>query len=133
MAFTGSDLPEPMELLDLEHQQSIQMLIIRYELGTTLIHPKTITPRQIRLYMIQNSLTEPPTAGTPISIRIPVLRVWGERLDAPSSAPYWDISSKTLQADLLPRLYAAAGAPLKVTLTANGVKPTKRYSVEVNP
>lgn len=123
-------LPEPMELLDLEHGNSIQLRIDRYDRGWTVIHPVRVTPRHIRLYMEQHGLTEPPAAGTPISVKIPVLRVYGERLDQTSPLSYWDITSKRLIADLGARLYATGGAPLIVTLTAVGVKPTKRYSVE---
>lgn len=124
------DLPEPMELLDLEHGNSIKLQIVKYDRGWTTIHPKTVTQRHIRLYMEQRGLTDPPAAGTPISVKIPVLRVYGQRLDEPSAVPYWDITSKRLIADLATRLYATGGAPLTVTLTAVGVKPTKRYSVE---
>lgn len=124
------ELAEPIELLDLEHGTAISLSIDRFEQGWTLIHPTAITPRHVRLHMQQNGLTAPPVPGTPISVRIPVLRVFGTRLDKPSSLRYWDITSKTLQADLLPRLYAYMGGVLTVTLTANGYKPTKRYSVE---
>lgn len=124
------ELPGPMELLDLEHGNSIQLAIDRYEQGVTTIHPRVITPRDVRIHMQQNGLTEPPVAGMPIYKVIPVLRVFGVRVDAPSPLHYWDISSLTLQADLLPRLVASAGTTLVVTLTANGYKPTKRYSVE---
>lgn len=130
MAFQGTELPEPYEFLDLEHGDSIQLMIQRHELGTALIHPTAITPRQVRLYMTQNGLTEPPAAGTPITVRIPVLRVWGARLDKSTDAPYWDISSKRLIADLVPRLNNNGGNPLTVVLTAVGYRPTKRYSVE---
>ena len=133
MAFEPPSLPEPIEYLDLEHQQSIVLEITKYDLGTTTIHPKVVTQRHVRTYMDQNGLTAPPVAGTPITVRIPTLRVYGKRLDAVSPLTYWDISSKRLIADLNPRLYAASGNPLTVTLTANGVKPTKTYSVEVHP
>ena len=124
------ELPEPIELLDLEHGNAISLAIDRFEMGQTLIHPTAITPRHVRLHMTQNNLTAPPAPGTPISVMIPVLRVFGTRTDKPSPLHYWDISSKTLQADLLPRLIANQGGVLTVTLTANGYKPTKRYSVE---
>lgn len=124
------NLAEPIELLDLEHGEAISLAIDRFEVGTTLIHPTAITPRHIRLHMTQFDLTAPPPAGTPISVQIPVLRVYGTRLDKPSPLHYWDISSKRLQADLTPRLYAHMGGVLVVTLTANGYKPTKTYSVE---
>jgi len=133
MAFEGVSLPEPIEYLDLEHQESIVLQITKYELGTTTIHPKVITPRHIRTHMEQNSLLSPPPPGTPITVRVPTLRVWGSRVDAASPMTYWDVSSKRLIADLTPRLYAAGGAPITVTLTAAGTKPTKRYSVEVWP
>jgi hypothetical protein len=130
IAAAPTDLPEPYEFLDLEHAGSITLNITSYELGTGLVHPTAITPRQIRLYMMQNGLSEPPSSGTPITIRIPVLRVHGHRIDKPSPLSYWDISSKRLQADLLPRLQTRAGGVLSVTITATGYKPTKVFSVE---
>jgi hypothetical protein len=130
IAAAPTDLPEPYEFLDLEHLGSITLNITSYELGTGIIHPTAITPRQVRLYMMQNSLAAPPVAGTPITIRIPVLRVHGQRIDKPSPLSYWDISSKRLQADLLPRLQTRAGGVLSVTITATGYKPTKVFSVE---
>jgi hypothetical protein len=125
-----SDLPEPYEFLDLEHHGSIALNITSYELGTGLIHPTAITPRHIRLYMMQNNLAAPPPPGTPITIRVPVLRVHGQRIDHPSPLSYWDVSSKRLQADLLPRLQTRAGGVLSVTITAIGHKPTRVFSVE---
>jgi hypothetical protein len=124
------ELPEPYEFLDLEHNDSIQLAITSSQLGTAPIHPTAITPRQVRLYMTQNGLTAPPEPGTPITVQIPVLRVFGRRLDQPSPLAYWDISSKRLQANLWPRLKAYEGGTLTVTITANGYKPTKVYSVE---
>lgn len=130
IAALPSDLAEPMEFLDLEHGNSMTLNLTSYELGTALIHPTAITPRHTRLHMMQNELSDPPTPGTPITVRIPVLRVFGQRIDRPSPLHYWDISSKRLQADLLPRLQTHAGGVLGVTITANGYKPTKVYSVE---
>lgn len=130
LAAQPSDLAEPYEFLDLEHGGSVTLNITSYQLGTGLIHPTAITPRQVRLYMLQNGLAEPPPAGTPITVRIPVLRVFGQRIDKPSPLSYWDISSKRLQADLLPRLQTRAGGVLSVTITASGYKPTKVFSVE---
>ena len=130
MVFVGPDLPEPMEFLDLEHGNTVQLTITKYELGTTTIHPTKITPRHIRIHMDQNSLTEAPVAGTPITVRIPVLRIWGTAGAGFGPSGYLDISAKTLIANLQPRLYANGGQPLTVQITANGYKPTKRYSVE---
>jgi hypothetical protein len=126
----STDLPEPMEYLDLEHGDSIVLSLTRSQMGTAAIHPTEITARHTRLHMEQNQLSAPPAPGTPITVRIPVLRVFGTRVDKPSPLSYWDISSKTLQADLSPRLKAYEGSILTVTITANGYKPTKRFSVE---
>lgn len=126
----SNELPGPYELLDLEHGASIMLTIHNFQQGWILIHPKNPSPRQIRLMMQQQKLTAPPAAGTPISIQIPALRLFGVRLDKSSSAPYWDISSLRLQANLVPRLQVAGGNPLTVTITADGYKPTKQFSVE---
>lgn len=124
------ELPGPYELLDLEHGNSITLSLTRGEMGEVAIHPKNITPRHIYLHMQQNDLSAPPPPGMPVTVRIPVLRVHGTRLDEPSPLNYWDISSKRLQANLLPRLKAHEGGILTVTITSNGYKPTKVYSVE---
>lgn len=130
MATDVRDLSEPFEFLDLEHGESISLAINHSEMGQAAIHPKQITPRHIRIHMDQNELNAPPVAGTPITVKVPVLRVHGIRLDAPSPLTYWDISSKRLQANLWPRLKSHEGTTLTVTITGNGVKPTKVYSVE---
>jgi hypothetical protein len=84
IAALPSDLQEPYEFLDLEHLGSITLNLTSYQLGTGLIHPTAITPRQVRLHMMQNGLSAPPVAGTPITVRIPVMRVFGQRVDQPS-------------------------------------------------
>lgn len=123
-------LAEPIEFLELEHGHSIQLAIASFQQGTVAIHPKQTTPRHVRLHMQQNQLAEVPAAGTPITVEIPVLRVFGNRLDAPSPLRYWDISSKRLQADLLPRLALHQGGVLTVKISALGAAPTKVFSVE---
>lgn len=123
-------LPEPMEFLDLAHGHSIQLRIDRYIDGVATIHPTAVTNRHRRIYMDQQGLTEPPARDTPIGLQVPVLRLYGTRLDRESPTKYFDVSAKTLQADLLPRLIAANGSSLVLTITAIGERPTKRFSVE---
>ena len=126
-----SILAEPYEYLDLLHGQLIRLQVARWEDGEAVIHPRHPTQRHVRQHMDQRQLTEVPAPGTPISVQTPVLRLWGTRLDEPSGAHYWDISSKTARADLLARLQHGTPLPTIVTLTANGVAPKKRYSIEV--
>ena len=123
-------LLEPFDFLDLEHSDSVTLSITSYLLDEAVIHPVHPSPRQISIYMAQNGLTAPPALGMPIGIKIPVLRVFGTRIDKPSSQTYWDISSKRLIADLTPVLARVRGTPTQFTLTANGYKPSKRYSIE---
>jgi hypothetical protein len=120
-----------MEFLDLAHGATATVRVESYLDGSAVIHPRTPTPNHVRQYMSQNGLTEPPQTGTPISVGIPVLRLYGARLDKPSPVKYLDISSKTLRADLLARFNAGLALPVLITLSANGHAPHKRYSVEV--
>jgi hypothetical protein len=146
-------LSEPFEYVDLAHSMSMTIQVTAFEDGSGLIHPSNPTPKHVRQHMDQNGLTEPPAANMPIGVQVPVLRLFGSRLDKASPSPYWDISSRTLQSQLLPLLDVQAGstpttalearklavsygkvplqAPLTIKITANGARPQKRYSVEV--
>jgi hypothetical protein len=124
-------LAEPYEYLDLHAGQRVVLRVDSYQDGTAIIHPRTITPRHVRIMMDQRQLTAPPAAGEPIANEVPVLRLFGARLDEASPASYWDTSSKTLRADLLARFQNGLNLPAIITLTANGHAPHKRYSVSV--
>jgi hypothetical protein len=130
MAFVGTELPEPIEFLELEHGHSIKLRIDSFEMGITKIHPAVVTGRHRRIHMEQQGLPAPVAADQPIWNEIAVLRVHGERLDATSPLRYWDISSKRLTAQLQPLLYAQAPNALTVTITASGSRPSKVFSVE---
>lgn len=123
-------LPEPMEFLDLHPGASIVLSIDRFEDGTSVIYPRKVTQRHRAIHMQQNGLTEPPSVAQPIGNEIPVLRLFGHRVDQPSPARYYDVSSKTLRADLLARLTVSNFFPVQFKLTAEGAAPQKRYSVE---
>ena len=124
-------LPEPLEFIDLAPGTSMTIVVTGWQDGSAVIHPGTVTSRHISIHMQQNGLSEPPTAGTPIRNEVPVLRLIGKRVDETSIASYFDISSKTLRADLLARLTAGLALPATIQLTANGQRPRKRYSVEM--
>lgn len=126
-------LPEPYEFLELAPGSSAVINVTGYQDGSAEINPSEVSNRHLRIYMSQKSLSEPPPSGTPISIEVPVLRLFGQREDKPSPTNYWDVSSKTLRADLLARFSTGLSLPAVIKLTANGAKPFKRYSVEVLP
>lgn len=123
-------LPEPYEFLDLGHNESAKLRISKWQLGEAKIAPTNPTNRQRALYMEQQQLTEPPAPGHPIVLTIPVLRVWMKRIDRPSPVAYYDISSKHLQASLLPLLQTPGFQARVFTITGNGTRPMKRYSLE---
>jgi|SRR5579875_989168 len=125
-------LAEPNEFLDLAHGDAIRIRVSKYEEGEAQISPRSPSPRQIHQYMEEQGLTSPPAPGAPIKIKVPVLRIWITRLDKPSHVPYYDISSKILQAALLPLLRSGAYKRQTYTITAEGTKPLKRYSLEVS-
>lgn len=124
-------LAEPYEFVDLNHLTSMTIRVESYLDGSVVIHPRNPTPRHKRIMMDQRAMTAPPLPGEPISVEVPALRLVGQRLDSASAAPYWDVSSKTLRADLLARFTTGQGLPATLRLTANGHAPHKRYSVEV--
>jgi hypothetical protein len=125
-------LAGPMEFLDLHDGEQLDLQVMRWEEGTTVIHPTRITPRHVRIHMDQRQLTTPPMQGEPVANEIPVLRLWGYRLNPMSEFKYWDTSSKTLQADLVARFNAGLQLPAVITLSAHGKAPQKRYSVSVS-
>lgn len=124
-------LEGPMEYVDLMPGASMTLRIDTLVDGESIIHPVVVTPRHRRMHMDQRGLTEPPAPGAPIDVQVPTLRLLGQRLDEPSPAKYFDVSSKTLRADLLSRFPQGNYLPATIRLTANGAKPQKRYSVEV--
>jgi len=124
-------LPEPYELVDLNHLTSMDLLIKSWLDGSMVIHPRNPTARHKRIMMDQRSMAAPPVPGEPVSVEVPMLRLVGKRLDEASSSPYWDVTSKTLRADLLQRFASGLRLPIVIRLTANGHAPKKRYSVEV--
>jgi len=122
-------LDGPMEFLDLEHGHSVTLQVSSFLEGETVIAPRNPTQAQRAQFMQENGMTDPPGVGHPITVTIPVVRLFGTRLDEPDLRPYWDISSKTLIAQLTPQLRAGTHTYRQFTITANGVKPKKRYSL----
>jgi hypothetical protein len=123
-------LPDPCDFVDLNEGERMTLSIDRWEDGSTIIHPNHPSPRHVRQHMEQRNLEAPPAPGTPISVEIPVLRLYGQRVDQTSPCRYFDVTSKRLRADLLARLTNRENMPLVVTISASGMRPRKRYSVE---
>ena len=102
-------LKEPFELLDLKDGEALTFAIDSYEEGDAIIHPRY--------------------PGAPAEKRIPVMRLHLPAEYKLMGAPYWDVTSKTLQAQLRPLLKQLIESKRELTVTAHGRAPAKRYSV----
>ena len=104
-------LPEPAEILDLADGATITLMIISWEEGKLLIHPKY--------------------PGAPEEQIINVLRLHLKPGIKTTVPYYWDVTSKTLIAGMKPYLTKPGFDKLKYTITAHGVRPTKRFTLTV--
>jgi len=102
-------LPGPYEILDLQDRESRTFSVERWEQGRVTIK----------------------TDEAPEGKEVEVCRIWVQRGDKPTGAPYWDITSKTLCVQILPLLMDPVQVRRRFTVTAHGVRPRKRFSLEV--
>jgi hypothetical protein len=103
-------LPEPYEFLELADKSSIRLRIQSYDYGLALIKPKY--------------------PGAPAQKEIKVLRFHMDRKDKPTAPHYWDFTASTAIASILPMLRANYHKTKVLVLTAQGVAPKKRFTVD---
>ena len=106
-----AELPGPYEILELRDGESITLRVRDWRLGVMRIRPRTI-----------------PGAGEKI---IKVLRLYLPREVKPVGPDYYDITSQTLIYQLLPFLERPDFRTKTFKITAYGVAPRKRFTVEV--
>lgn len=104
-------LKEPFEILELADGTSLTLKIVSREEGETVIHPRY--------------------PGAPAEKRIPVMRLHVDPEYKPVGPPYWDVTSKTLQAQFRPLLPGIIERGAEVVITAHGSGPAKRFSLVV--
>jgi len=104
-------LSEPFEFLELADGTSLTLAIRSVDWGEAVIHPRY--------------------AGAPEEKRIPVLRLHLMPGYKPTGVEYWDLTSKTLQAQLKPLLRTLMETSKEFTITAHGEGPQKRFSLRV--
>jgi hypothetical protein len=102
-------LAEPMEILEIGDGTSVPLRILRWEKEDAIIRP----------------------AHAPQGKAIPVLRVHVRPEDKASSPFYWDITGKGAVALLMPYLQQPGYEKKTFVLSAVGVAPKKRFSLEV--
>ena len=105
------ELPGPFEILELRDGQSIVLRVVDWRLGLMKIHPRF--------------------AGAPAEKVIKVLRLYVPRDVKPVGPDYWDITAQTLIYQLLPFLQDPRFRERTFKITAYGVAPRKRFTVEV--
>ena len=103
-------LPEPYELMDLQDREAVTFRVVKYEEGEIPIK----------------------TQDEPEGKVVHACRVHVPREDKPVGLPYYDITSKTLCAQILPFLGDPVQVKRRFTVTAHGVRPRKRFTLEVS-
>lgn len=104
-------ISEPFELLELRDGESVRLKVRDYEFGEMVIHPRY--------------------TGAPGEKRVPVLRLYVPAEYKPRGVPYWDVTAKTLQAQLKPLLPELKASGKEFIISAFGHAPSKRFSVRI--
>jgi hypothetical protein len=104
-------LEPPAEILELGDRQIVEFHVLKYQLGDMKIKPRY--------------------PGAPQEKVVRTLRLWVPPEDKPVGVPYWDITSQTLIAQLVPLLDQAIKEKKKIRIQAFGVAPSKRFTVTV--
>lgn len=105
------ELPGPYEILELRDKESITLKIRDWRLGIMKIKPRY--------------------EGAPPEKIVKVLRLYVPREIKPAGTDYYDITSQTLIYQLLPFLQTPDFRTKTFKITAIGVAPRKRFTVEV--
>jgi len=103
----------PYEILDLPDRGVARLRIVAWEQGTMVITPKY--------------------PGAPSEKEIPVLRAHLASGVKPYPPMYYDITSKTLQAQLVPLLMERGYERYEYVITKYGVAPRARFTLERVP
>jgi len=106
-------LQGPYELLDLPDRGSVRLRVTFWERGTILIHPRY--------------------AGAPSEKRVDALRVHVAPGVKEYPPMYYDVTSKTLMAQLLPLLMERGQELYEYRVTKYGVAPMARFTLERVP
>lgn len=111
MAKEVKPLEGPYEIFELVHNETRELQITNWQLGEVTIYP----------------------AHKPAGKTINALRVWVPEETKDNFPYYWDITSKTLVAQMLPQLKQPGYKDKKFVITKFGVAPKARFSLEVRP
>lgn len=102
-----AELKGPMELLDLADGESVEFSISRWEQGEIRIETRLEPEGKV----------------------VPCLRLFVPAEDKPMGAPWWDVTSRTLQARLEPVVAQLVASRRRIRVIKHGVAPTARHEV----
>jgi hypothetical protein len=111
MAEQVKELPGPYEILELVDGESRELVITGFVVGSMVIRPP----------------------HAPNGKQITAVRVMVPKQIKPLPPYYWDITSQTLVAQVLPYLQAGGYVGKKFTIKKFGVAPKARFTLEVRP
>lgn len=103
-------LPGPYELLELQDGESVDLRVRSWQRGTMIIHPKY--------------------PGAPAEKEIEVLRVHMQEGSKQYPPMYYDITSKTLNAQLLPFLLEPGFEAWSFRVTKHGIGVRARFTLQ---
>lgn len=97
--------------------------------------PKDTGGPRFTIYAWSKGVVQFTPKGSLAPVVRPVTRIWIRRLDKPSPAPYYDLSSQVLQAQLAGYLETNNFAGRVFSIRVSGRKPMKQFglNVEVAP
>jgi len=101
-------LEAPIELLDLADGESVELSVWRVLKGEVRIETRLEPEGKV----------------------VPTWRIWVPAADKPLGAPYYDVTSRTLQARLEPVLDDLVRTHRRIKITKYGVAPTARHQVD---
>ena len=108
---TLDPMPEPFEILELQDGQEIELRVLSWSLGRAKITPRDERPDK----------------------EIQVLRVLVSTDAKPTLPPYWDITSKHLEAGLLGHLEQAGFQDKIFKIKRFGLGAKARFTLDVRP
>ncbi len=127
------ELPRPYEILELADGQSARLRIRGWSEGTMRIFPADWEARiqaDLRRGAIDQAEAERRRRD---GKEIGGLRIVIPAEDKPAGPAWWDLTGTTLIAQLQPYLAAPGYRDKVFRITAHGVAPKKRFSLEVIP
>jgi hypothetical protein len=102
-------LPGPYEILELEDGETLDTKVLRWELGEVTIHP----------------------AAQPAGKLILALRIHVPETSKEYFPFYWDVTSQTLIAQIMPFLRAPGFREKLYSITKHGVAPRARFTLVI--